>query len=74
MKEKIEEMEFKRGSRVDLTRANTFASTARGGFAIFMLGNPSQEKSHGGVHRQAFSPRIHVMTKLLVKVTTTIGL
>lgn len=48
MEEKIEEMEFKRGS-VNFyggpdERANTFASTARGEFVIFMLGNPAQEK------------------------------
>lgn len=63
MEEKIEEMEFKRGS-VNFyggpdEGANTFA---RGGFTIFVLGNTAREKSHRDVQRQAFSPHIHVLT------------
>lgn len=43
--------------------ANTFASTARGGFTIFMLGNTAQES-----HRRAeaaFSLQMHRLTMLL---------
>lgn len=69
MEEKIEEMEFKRGSVKFYggpnEGANTFTSTARGGFTIFTLGNTAREKSQRGMQRQAFLPRIHVLTKLL---------
>lgn len=47
MGEKMEEMEFKNGSVNFYSGAekgaNTFTSTARGGFTIFTLGNPAQE-------------------------------
>lgn len=45
------------------TKAQTFTSTARGGFTIFMLGNTAQEKRHGGLQEHAFSLRSDIITK-----------